>query len=853
MVDYQTTGVEVMRSKRWEVIESNQGLAKNLADELGLGMITAQLLVNRGVRNRREAESFFALNLEDLHDPYLFSAMEKAIDRLLTGLENAEKIVIFGDYDVDGITGTSLLFKVFRQLSTSVDYYIPDRSEGYGLNKDIVQRLALSGYTLIVTVDNGISSLEEVELANSLGMEVIITDHHEPPKDLPAASAILNPKLKNSGYPFAQLSGVGVAFKLCQALALKIKRSQLTELVENQLDLVALGTVADIVPILGENRVIVTLGLKQFSTTANLGLQCLLQVANLEDKKINTGHLGYLLGPRINAIGRLDNPMFGVELFTTPQLARATELANKLDQANRKRQLIEETILQQAIEMIEKADLNTSAAIVLASAEWHPGVIGIVASKLVDKFYRPTILIALKNGVGKGSARGIKGLDLFQALNHCQKHLMSYGGHEMAAGLTISPEKVAEFSQAFRDFVNQKLTPTDFVPLLKIDLEVDLSDLNFDLLAEVERFEPHGFGNGKPTFVVREVAHQGRIVGSTKEHLRIKTFKNNQQVMGIGFGLAVKQKVLKSSSKIDIAFTLNRNIWQERVYLQMSLLDLVAAEVYGEELDLLKIVDQRNLEQRDEYLKKLIEKGEKMIIFVNNRSVAQKLLQMLKKNSPKIAKRLAVYQPNFEDWQSGHLTALIITDDSIRDEQVFDMQHVVHYDLPFSIRQFAQRFRSVNRVDAWIHLLYGDQEKKSNQINLAAKNPHRDLLVQVYRILHRLADHQGIVDTTIDHIIQQLELDGQTESDPLGIINTLDIFQELNLFELPETSFGDSLQKSASCRGRLLPRPAQKLDLKSSIRYNEGIKEREDFTVFAELALSEKIDELLKTVKKAVS
>lgn len=852
-----------MRDKRWEITEGDLRLARELADGLGIEMITAQILLNRGIRTIQQAESFFALNLENLGDPYQFCQMEKAIDRLLAGFAQAEKIVIFGDYDVDGITGTSLLYKVFGQLSSSIDYYIPHRSEGYGLNTDIVQHLADSGYTLIVTIDNGISSLEEVRLANSLGMDVIITDHHEPPENLPAAWAIINPKLEDSGYPFSLLSGVGVGFKLCQALVEKIQQPELTDLVNQQLDLVALGTVADIVPLLGENRIIVALGLQQMLTTANLGLQSLLQLAKLQDKEINTGHLGYLLGPRVNAIGRLDNPMLGVELFTTTQLTKATELATRLDQANRKRQLIEEHILEQAIEMIENADLDRGSGIVLASEEWHPGVIGIVASKLVEKYYRPTILIALQNGIGKGSARGIKGLNLHQAFTHCHRYLLDFGGHEMAAGLTIAPDKIDEFSLAFQDFAHKNLAPEDFIPYLSIDLEVDLSDLNFALLAEVERLKPHGLGNSRPVFVVRQVAHQARIVGSTGEHLRIKAYQSRHQVTGIGFGLAPKEKVLKKSKKIDIAFTLNRNLWQDREYLQMNVLDLVETELdLGRSADSIKIADQRNLGERDEYLKKLLQSGEKTVIFINTLETGHQLTHRLKEKSLKIVNQLAVYHSRLtaektqkikQAWQAGRLTGLIIMDSSDIGEKISDIQHVVHYDLPHNLRQFRQRSEVNKDLDVKIHLLYGDQDKECQQIDLEAKNPNRAFLAQVYRVLHQLADQQGLISTPIIEIIDQLERDDEIIYKPLGIINALRIFQELNLLELRVANFLDSPPELASWQGRLLPRPARKLDLNSSIRYNEGIKERDEFTAFADLALHGEINKLIKLIRTAVS
>ncbi len=568
-----------MTNKRWEICSEGNDLAREIATELGLSYITAQVLVNRGITTIEEARSFFQVELTDLLDPFLLLGMEEAVQRLLAGVQENEKMIIFGDYDVDGITGTSVLLRVLRQINKNVDYYIPDRSEGYGLNKDAVHRLGMGGYTLIVTVDNGISCYEEVELANSLGMDVIITDHHEPPEQIPPAVSIINPKLSKCSYPCKYLSGVGVGFKLGQALAQKLNLQTLASYVLEQIDLVALGTVADIVPLLGENRIIVANGLRKIAGTTNPGLRELLKVADLEDKIINTGHLGFTLGPRVNAIGRLGNPMLGVELFTTTEQKRALELAIELDQVNRKRQMIEENIFKQAVEMVEREGYADSYGIVLASEEWHPGVIGIVASKLVEKYYRPTVLIAIKDGIGKGSARGIRGQNLYEALTHCQEYLLGYGGHKMAAGLSISPEQIANFRKVFQSYSQKVLTSEDLVPYQMVDLEVDLAELNFSLLDELEKLEPHGSGNARPVFVVRKVQYEARTVGATGDHLKIQVSKGSHQLGGIGFSMGERLKTLADSVKIDLVFNLNRNIWREREYLQMMLIDLAPVEL----------------------------------------------------------------------------------------------------------------------------------------------------------------------------------------------------------------------------------------------------------------------------------
>lgn len=568
-----------MMRKRWELYRENSLLARRIAGELGLQPLTAQLLINRGIETVPEAKQFFATELIHLQDPFLFSAMELAVERLLRAIQRGEKAVIFGDYDVDGITGTSLLWRVLTRMGARVDYYIPDRSEGYGMNPEAVQRLAQGGYTLIVTVDNGISCYAEVELANSLGMDVIITDHHEPPERIPPAYAVINPKTADCGYPFPYLAGVGVGFKLCQALAMRLRSDELMQYIIRQLDLVTLGTIADIVPLVGENRVIAANGLRRITDSGNAGVRALIRVAELEGKAINAGHVGFMLGPRINAIGRMDNPCLGVELLTTEDPEQAMALAEKLNQANRKRQMLEEVILQSAVEMIGRDRLAERPGLVLASEEWHHGIIGIAASKIVERYYRPTILISVHEGIGKGSARSVRGLNLYEALRHCREYLIGFGGHEMAAGLSIHPDQIKPFTEAFQRYVESVLAPEDLIPFVKVDAVMGAEELEFALLDELERLEPHGPGNPRPVLQLRRVAHEHSLVGANRDHLRLQVLAGQRKVGGIGFGMAGRSQELQENPLIDLIFQLERNHWQGRDYLQLMLNDLRPAEL----------------------------------------------------------------------------------------------------------------------------------------------------------------------------------------------------------------------------------------------------------------------------------
>ena len=468
---------------------------------------------------------------------------------------------------------------LFRSMGVNADYYIPDRSEGYGLNNDAVKRLNQGGYELIITIDNGISCFEQVELANSLGIDVIVTDHHEPPEKLPDAVAIINPKLEACTYPYPYLAGVGVSFKLCQALAGRIDSQELRQYVLEQIDLVTLGSIADIVPLLGENRIIAASGLEKIGSTNNIGLQALVEVCQLEDKKINSGDVGFKLGPRINAIGRLDNPIQGVELLTTKDRAQAKQLAEKLDRVNRKRQIVEERIFKEAVEMVEEDNLDQDYAIVLASEGWHAGVIGIVASKLQERYYRPTILIAIDGQLGKGSARGISGLHLFKSLVHCQEYLEGYGGHELAAGLSVKKDNIEDFKDAFIQYAREELTEDDLIPRLKVDARIELENINFDFLDELESLEPHGPSNPRPVLQVNQARHQYRLVGSNDEHLKVDIFDGKRKIDGIGFSMAGLVPILQENGKIDLVFNLKRNIWRNKEKLQLTVKDIKGARI----------------------------------------------------------------------------------------------------------------------------------------------------------------------------------------------------------------------------------------------------------------------------------
>jgi len=488
--------------------------------------------------------------------------------------------MIHGDYDVDGITGTSLLVRVMRRIGANHSYYIPQRlKEGYGLSCETVARARQQGVKIIITVDCGISACREVELANELGIQVIVTDHHQPPDVLPKATAILNPRQKDCLYPFKSLAGVGIAFKLSAALmsSLGILGGE-EDPPYDCLDLVALGTIADVAPLLGENRVLVKCGLKQLTRSRKPGIIELKRVAGLEESEIKSGHVGYTLAPRINAVGRLGSAAEAVELLTTDNYRLAFEIAGNLDRANRERQEIEQSVLGEAFAKIEgEGHLAQGNILVLSSSGWHPGVIGIAASKIVETYHRPAILIAEMDGIGKGSARSIPSFSIFEALRACASLLKNYGGHKAAAGLTIAASEIGSFRERINRIGAEKLSHDDLIPQIKVDAEVDLDKITPQLVEELERCAPFGLGNPEPVFLARglQILQSPKIVGENHLKMKVRQHVNRGPTEVIGFGMkSLLDKVFPALPRVDIVFNPQISNWNDKTRVQLRLKDI---------------------------------------------------------------------------------------------------------------------------------------------------------------------------------------------------------------------------------------------------------------------------------------
>lgn len=555
--------------KRWLISEPDQERVAHIAESLGCPAVIAQVLMNRGVATAHDAAAFCDPSLDRLHDPFLMDDMHKAVQRLKQALERREKILVFGDYDVDGITAAALLVRELDTLGCPTYYYIPNRLvEGYGLSKERVEKAHQEGIGLIITVDNGVSSHEEVKLASKYGMDVIVCDHHEPEGQLPAALAILNPKRSGSGYPFRELSGVGVAFKLATALLGRLPKN---------LDFAALGTIADIVPLIDENRVLASAGLKMMNEkdSLSIGLAELCRVSGLEGRAINSNNIAFQLAPRLNAAGRLGVAQLGVQLLLTTSQPLAQRIARKLDEENRNRQTIEDEILSQALAKLEKDfDPQRDFSIVLHDTRWHPGVIGIVASKLVELYHRPTILIALGEHTGKGSARSIHNFHIYDALCKCQQHLVGFGGHRYAAGLTVETARLADCCLAFEQVCRDRLCHEDLRPVSRADAVLDFTSINADLIQWLERLGPFGNANPVPVFASMGVSVAGAVRVLRGDHLKCALRQAGKTLPAIGFRMAEHEGLASAGSPLDVLYTPQFNTYQGVTTIQLSLREM---------------------------------------------------------------------------------------------------------------------------------------------------------------------------------------------------------------------------------------------------------------------------------------
>jgi single-stranded-DNA-specific exonuclease len=556
----------MVEEKKWILKPQEEKRAREFAEELDSTLLVAQILLNRGIYNKEDAQRFLSSDLGSLTDPYLVNDMEKAVKRIIKALEGSEKILIYGDYDVDGVTATSLLLLFLRDIGFSAYYYIPNRvHEGYGINLESIGRFHKKGISLVITVDCGISSVKEIAYAKSLGMDVVVTDHHEPPVEVPDAEALINPLLENCSFPYKSLSGVGLAFYLAAGLRKGLREQGFFEertepSLLDYIDLVALGTIADIVSLTGLNRILVRAGLEQINLKPRLGINTLLTVCGVTRGQVDSTSVAYRLAPKINAAGRLSDASAGVRLLTTQNAEDAERLAGYLDVENVERQRIEERIFNEAVDQIVSGGLiEGRRSIVLFSENWHPGVVGIVASRLMEKYYRPTILLSQEEGVCKGSARGIPSFHLYQGLKRCQDLLMEFGGHKYAAGVKMEPEMVDPFRERFEEVVREMVPDEGFVPVMTLDAVTELGHMSLDEIEKFQSLSPFGAGNPEPVILVSGVeVFEPQVVGGN--HLRFKVRKEGAELGAIAFRQAHELDNL--DEKMDLAVVPEVQVWR---------------------------------------------------------------------------------------------------------------------------------------------------------------------------------------------------------------------------------------------------------------------------------------------------
>lgn len=562
----------ICMNKKWEYSEIDNEKVEELKQTYHIGGLLAAILVARNIIDDEKIKVFLEPTRNDFYDPFLLPDMEIAVDRILKAIECNEKIMIYGDYDVDGITSIAVLKQFLEARGLVVESHIPNRlDEGYGLNKEAIEQIHQKGHSLMITVDCGISGLEEVEYANSLGIETIITDHHEPLDELPKAIAVIDPKIKTSKYPFNQLAGVGVVFKLIQAISQRMNLEEKEYL--KYLDLVCIGTISDIVPLIDENRVIAKLGLRLVEVTKNIGLKTLLDSVGYA--KINSMSISFGVAPRINACGRMGHADEALKLFLTQNKQEAVELTDKLNNYNKERQEIEKSIYEEAIDKINSENIKEKNAIVLAGDNWHHGVIGIVASKITDMYFKPSVLICFEGEEGKGSGRSIVGFDLHKALCSTSQYLEKYGGHAMAVGLSLKKNQYNSFKNAFEKYVEEAHID-EIVPIIHIDQLIRDKDLKIEDVKELDKLEPFGEANKSPLIAYKNLKIDSIRVLTEGKHMKL-TLKNenNNIITAMGFNMGYRAEEFLIGDKVDIVGSLEINQYNGHESIQFNLKDIM--------------------------------------------------------------------------------------------------------------------------------------------------------------------------------------------------------------------------------------------------------------------------------------
>ena len=567
-----------MMEKRWKILSSDKSVIEELIQSLKIHPVICQILAQRNINDFDTSKSFFRPQLSELHDPWLMKDMDKAVERILLANKNKEKILVFGDYDVDGTTAVACMYNFLKKIHAQLDFYIPHRyREGYGVSKAGIDFAKENDFTLIISLDCGIKSVDLISYAKGLGIDFIVCDHHLPDDEIPVAVAILNPKQNDCKYPYKELCGCGVGFKLISALAPQFSLTD--EDVYENLDLVATAIAADIVSMTGENRVLAFYGLQKANEKPNNGIKALCQLSGLK-KDLHITNLVFMIAPRVNAAGRMDDARKAVQMFIAETEEEAMQYAELLHSDNTDRKEADSNITQEALALItENKDWVTHKSTVVFQSHWHKGVVGIVASRLIENYYRPTVVLTQSGEYAAGSARSVPGFNLYEAIHACRDHLLGYGGHFAAAGLTLELDKVESFRNKFEEVVAATIDPDLLIPEIVIDAEINFTDITWTFYNILQQMEPYGPDNLRPVFIAKKVVDTGYTKIVKEEHIRFSLKQNNIVLTGIGFNMAEKFSLLFTKKPLDILFTIDENEWNGNKSLQLRMIDLRLSEV----------------------------------------------------------------------------------------------------------------------------------------------------------------------------------------------------------------------------------------------------------------------------------
>ncbi len=816
-------------NKKWTLKHMGSVLDNDLSKKLKISPQISQILKNRNIDNEKDAEIFMNPSLEYLRDPFLMKDMKKAVDRIEKAIENNENIWIYGDYDVDGVSSTSILCIYFDSINYPINYYIPNRlEEGYGINEESIKHIHSQGCNLMISVDCGITSVKEIDLANELGLDVIITDHHECQSEIPKAYAVINQKQEDCNYPFDMLCGCGVAFKLIQALTPK---EEFKTSLYNYIEIVTLATICDIVPLKDENRILVKNGLKLMSECHNIGLKELIKVCGVESDKIKSSHIAFAIGPRINASGRLGYSKLGVELFTTKDKSKAKEIANMLEDKNNERQLIEAKMYQEAEAIIDSNEkYKDDKVLVIAKEGWQHGIIGIVASKLTEKYYKPTVLLTIEDGEATGSARSIKGFSIFDALVKSKDLLNKFGGHDQAAGLALDSNKIEELSYEVNQFAKYELNEEDLIENVNVEYELSEESIDLDLIEELHKLEPFGLSNPNPKFIVRDAILKNiSVIGKNKQHLKF-TIEKEKSYSCIGFNMAYLKSGYNQGDKVDVLFQLDENNFMGKRSVQFLLKDMRLAHPKNPYTN----------EKTVELLSKIIPDVDNLYTLgdIDEKAICQKLknedidecinetkniniFDYLNKNTLVITNTINGFYRALsdislidEDKYSGFdINYNVINTKNDKLQLIFSpnidkidvkrYNNIILYDYLYNMGEYSYLCKNANNESSII--------KYYNKSDLLYLNNVIDNLIpdrEEFKVVYKIALIQKNLEVNL------VDIKGVFNTTPLKLFTIIKVFKELSLLDF-DFKYDEVLKIKSICIN-LLPKPDKKLNLNES-------------------------------------